>query len=125
MTNRLFVYGTLAPGESNEYILADIIGTWQPAIVRGTFWQEGGADIGCPGMIPSAFYDGHGNLLSNEIGYEIKGLIFTSEHLPDHWQRLDDFEGEGYVRQLIEAKLIDDSNVKAYIYALVNAPSAD
>jgi gamma-glutamylcyclotransferase (GGCT)/AIG2-like uncharacterized protein YtfP len=117
MTNRLFVYGTLAPGESNEHILADIIGTWQPAIVRGTFWQEGGTDIGCPGMIPYDFGD--------ELGNEIKGLIFTSEQLPEHWQRLDDFEGEGYVRQLIQAKLVSGSNVKAYIYALVNAPSVE
>ena len=41
MTDRLFVYGTLAPGRSNEHILADVPGTWEPAVVQGTLIQEG------------------------------------------------------------------------------------
>ena len=35
MTDRLFVYGTLAPGRANEHILQSVPGTWEPAVVKG------------------------------------------------------------------------------------------
>jgi len=47
MTERLFVYGTLAPGRPNEHILADVPGSWEPARVTGTLREEGwGAAMG-------------------------------------------------------------------------------
>jgi gamma-glutamylcyclotransferase (GGCT)/AIG2-like uncharacterized protein YtfP len=36
VTDRLFVYGTLAPGRPNEHVLADLGGTWEPAYVVET-----------------------------------------------------------------------------------------
>lgn len=52
MTDRLFVYGTLAPGRPNEHVLADVEGTWEPATVKGTLLQEGwGAAAGYPGIV--------------------------------------------------------------------------
>ena len=49
MTERLFVYGSLAPGESNAHVLAGIDGTWEPATVTGTLHPEGwGATLGFP-----------------------------------------------------------------------------
>ena len=36
MTQRLFVYGTLAPGRANGHVLADVPGTWELATVRGS-----------------------------------------------------------------------------------------
>lgn len=107
MTNRLFVYGTLAPGRSNEHVLADLSGSWEPATVRGTFFLEAwGAAAGYPGVILA------------EDGDEVEGQVFSSHELPDHWQRLDEFEGEGYVRVLVSAQLADRTTVQAYIYAL-------
>ena len=48
---RLFVYGTLAPGQPNEHVLAAIGGTWEPAIDTGTLHQDGwGASLGNPGI---------------------------------------------------------------------------
>jgi gamma-glutamylcyclotransferase (GGCT)/AIG2-like uncharacterized protein YtfP len=35
MTNRLFVYGTLAPGRPNEHVFAEIPGRWEAATVKG------------------------------------------------------------------------------------------
>jgi gamma-glutamylcyclotransferase (GGCT)/AIG2-like uncharacterized protein YtfP len=107
MTHRLFVYGTLAPGRPNEHILADVPGEWEPASARGTLFEEGwGAAAGYPGIVLDA------------EGDEVKGLVFTSHALADHWERLDHFEGEGYERVLTTVQLKDGSLVDAYVYAL-------
>jgi gamma-glutamylcyclotransferase (GGCT)/AIG2-like uncharacterized protein YtfP len=51
MIDRLFVYGTLAPGRPNEHILANVAGEWEPASVTGRLLEEGwGAAAGYPGM---------------------------------------------------------------------------
>ena len=107
MTHRLFVYGTLAPGRPNEHILADVPGKWEPATVIGTLYPEGwGAAEGYPGVV----LDGQGG--------EVAGLLFTSESLPEHWARLDEFEGAGYERVVNKAMLEDGTKVDAYIYKL-------
>ena len=107
MTNRLFVYGTLAPGRPNAHVLADVSGSWEPGIVEGTLYQEGwGAAAGYPGIV------------LNDNGAEVRGFIFSSEELAAHWARLDEFEGEGYQRVLTKASLEDGTVVQAYIYEL-------
>lgn len=107
MTNRLFVYGTLAPGQSNAHVLADVRGTWESASTRGRLLQEGwGAAAGYPGLIP------------DEDGPEVPGLVFTSDELGAHWARLDEFEGDGYERVLTSVKLESGSICQAYVYAL-------
>ena len=107
MIQRLFVYGTLAPGRPNEHVLADIPGEWEPATVTGTLLPEGwGAAAGYPGIV----LDVHGG--------EVKGFLFNSPSLAEHWARIDEFEGEGYVRVLTTVKLQDGTAVDAYIYRL-------
>jgi len=107
MINRLFVYGTLAPGRPNEHVLSSVSGKWEPATVRGRLLEEGwGAAAGYPGIV----LDGCGD--------EIHGLLFSSDSLPDHWARLDKFEGEGYERVLTSVRLEDGNTVDAYIYRL-------
>lgn len=107
MTDRFFVYGTLAPGRPNEHILAAVRGTWERATVRGRLVQGGwGAEVGYPGILPS------------DDGDEVHGFVFTSADLSAHWDRLDEFEGEGYVRVPVRAKLESGDIVHAYIYAL-------
>jgi gamma-glutamylcyclotransferase (GGCT)/AIG2-like uncharacterized protein YtfP len=107
MTERLFVYGTLAPGRPNAHILAPVPGTWEPATVIGTLFQEGwGAAVGYPGIV----LDAHGD--------RVDGLLFTSDRLTDHWARLDAFEGDGYARVMTRATLDDGTMVDAHIYAL-------
>jgi gamma-glutamylcyclotransferase (GGCT)/AIG2-like uncharacterized protein YtfP len=107
MPNRLFVYGTLAPGRPNEHVLADLPGSWQPASVTGTLLQDGwGAAAGYPGIV------------LDEHGARVEGLLFSSDRLADHWARLDQFEGDGYERVLTLATLDDGTTVNAYVYKL-------
>jgi len=107
MVKRLFVYGSLGPGRPNEHVLAAIGGTWQVASVMGTLRQEGwGAAMGYPGI-----------QLDKE-GCEVRGLLFSSEKLTEHWAALDEFEGASYLRVQTTVKLEDNTTVAAYIYAL-------
>jgi gamma-glutamylcyclotransferase (GGCT)/AIG2-like uncharacterized protein YtfP len=110
MIDRLFVYGTLAPGQPNAHVLADVQGTWEPATVTGILLAEGwGAAAGFPGLVP----DAHGET--------VHGLIFSSTALHEHWARLDAFEGDGYARVPIVARLADGRSVDAYVYSLSDA----
>ncbi len=107
MIERLFVYGTLAPGRPNEHVLGKIEDSWEAATVTGTLRQEGwGTEMGYPGIG------------LDEPGDQISGFLFSSEKLSDHWANLDEFEGKAYERVLTVVKLTDNRTVDAYIYAL-------
>lgn len=111
MTQRLFVYGSLAPGRTNAHVLAEVAGEWEPASVRGTLHAAGwGADLGFPGLV-----------LDAEAG-EVPGLLFSSDELPLHWARLDAFEGEGYRRVPVVAHRGDGTTVRAWAYCLAQTP---
>jgi gamma-glutamylcyclotransferase (GGCT)/AIG2-like uncharacterized protein YtfP len=112
MTDRLFVYGTLAPGRCNAHVLAELRGTWAPAAVRGRLHPEGwGAALGYPGVV------------LDEAGCEVRGFVFTSADLVAHWTRLDEFEGDGYARVLASVTLEDGTVVQAHVYELRPATS--
>ncbi len=108
MIERIFVYGTLAPGRPNDHVLSAIGGSWDAASVTGSLRQEGwGAAMGYPGID----LDEHGD--------KVQGFLFTSEKLSDHWAMLDAFEGKSYERVLTIVKLRDNRTVHAYIYTLI------
>lgn len=65
-----------------------------------------GAETGYPGIV------------LDEEGEEIEGHLFISEDLPNHWDAIDEFEGEDYERVVTQAILEDGSSVDAYIYVL-------
>ncbi|HET9421014.1 MAG TPA: gamma-glutamylcyclotransferase family protein [Nocardioides sp.] len=107
MTHRLFVYGTLAPGRPNEHVLAGVPGTWEPATVRGELLPQGwGAAVGYPAIV------------LGEDGPEVAGFVFSSDELGEHWERLDEFEGDGYERMLTTATLRAGGDVETHIYVL-------
>ena len=107
MTHRLFVYGTLAPGQANHNVLENIPGSWKAATLRGTLLQEGwGAAMGCPGIVPA------------EDGDEVEGYVFSSPALTKHWATLDAFEGDGYERVSVTVRIDGTDEVEAYVYAL-------
>ena len=107
VTQRLFVYGTLGPGRPNEHVLSVIGGTWEEASVNGYLKQQGwGAEMGYPGIV------------LDDDGDEIKGYIFCSDNLHNHWDELDNFEGEEYERVLIKVQTKDKTAIEAYIYIL-------
>jgi gamma-glutamylcyclotransferase (GGCT)/AIG2-like uncharacterized protein YtfP len=104
--HRLAVYGTLAPGRSNHGQLAGLAGAWSPGVVRGELFQEGwGAVEGYPG------------LRLDPAGGEVAVQVFASPDLPDHWDRLDRFEGAEY-RRVVTTVMGEDGPVEANIYVI-------
>lgn len=105
--SRLVVYGSLAPGKSNHHQMAGMHGSWSRVTVRGRLLAAGwGTALGYPGFI------------WDEVGGEsIEALLFTSPDLPDHWDRLDHFEGQDYRRILVPALLAGEL-VPANIYEI-------
>ena len=102
---RLATYGTLAPGRVNEHQLAALQGSWQQATVTGRLVEEGwGAKLGYPGLI------------LDPAGKDVEVHVFESPDLPDHWPRLDDFEGDGYRRVITQARTEDgEFDVSIYV----------
>lgn len=104
---RLFVYGTLMPGRRNAHLLEDIDGSWQRGSIKGTLYPQGwGAALGYPAVV-----------LDDE-GDDVEGYVLSSPTLPEHWDRLDVFEGTAYRRARATVKLDDGGEVDAYVYVL-------
>jgi len=110
--NRLAVYGTLAPGEPNNHILEDHMkGRWFKGWVHGEVRpHRWGQYEGYPGIV-----------LDPELP-EVALHVFESTDLPDHWDRLDRFEGEGYRRLAINVRLDSEQIVEAFIYESLPPP---
>jgi gamma-glutamylcyclotransferase (GGCT)/AIG2-like uncharacterized protein YtfP len=114
-STRLAIYGSLAPGEVNHWVIEDIGGTWSDGHVRGTVRMKGwGSHVGFPGMtwIPD----------SDE---RVPVKLLASEGLPEQWERIDAFEGGDYVRILVPVEIVDGAPVVANIYQLRVDPAAD
>ncbi len=97
--HRLIVYGTLMPGEVNHHLLAGLPGAWEPCVIRGHMGESWG--------FKAFHYD--------ENGPEHPAWLFTSKALPEKFPELDAFEGEGYRRRVISAR-VGKLRVRAYIY---------
>ena len=109
LEHRLATYGTLGPGRPNHHQLSGLEGQWSSGCVRGDLLEEGwGAPQGFPGLV------------LNPAGEPLTVDIFSSDDLPDHWPRLDAFEGEGYRRVVTEVST-PDGVVDACIYVLASA----
>ena len=107
---RLASYGTLAPGRANHHQLAGLRGRWLTGTVRGRLVDEGwAAKMGFPALI------------LDSTAPTIAIHLFESDDLPNHWPRLDAFEGAGYRR--VKAQ-IDTSNgpLVAWIYVDAGEP---
>ena len=103
---RLATYGTLVPGRVNDGQLAALKGSWQRGTVRGRLVEAGwGAKLGCPGLI------------LDPSGDAVEVQVFESPDLPDHWPRLDAFEGDGY-RRVVAQINTPDGDLEASIYVI-------
>jgi len=98
--HRLILYGTLVPGGQYHDLLADLRGTWEECGIRGYLGEYRG--------FPAFRYDA--------AGPEPPAWLLTSEALPERFPELDAFEGEGYRRVVIPARL-GSRRVWANIYA--------
>ena len=108
--HRLIVYGSLAPGKSNHAQMAGMEGAWASGVVRGHFrdtgWGSGGR---YPGLTP------------DPQGPAVSILVFTAVDLPDHWARLDAFEGKAYRRSVVDVEM-EGVVTQASIYAVGPEP---
>jgi gamma-glutamylcyclotransferase (GGCT)/AIG2-like uncharacterized protein YtfP len=107
MLNKLFVYGTLKPGESMGHLLEAIGGTWEKASVQGEYIEAG--------SIQGFDYPG---IILRESGETIEGYIFISDNLSNHWYDVDAYEGSFYRRVITRAELADGSTVDTHVYEL-------
>lgn len=108
---RLATYGTLSPGRVNHGQLEALKGKWRKGTVTGTLQDAGwGATLGYPG------------LQLDPRGSVVQVYLFESAELPDHWARLDEFEGAGYRRVATEVQT-DDGAVEAWIYVIASPDS--
>jgi gamma-glutamylcyclotransferase (GGCT)/AIG2-like uncharacterized protein YtfP len=89
-SQRLAVYGSLAPGRSNHHVVAPLGGEWTAGVVVGDRVATGwGSTLGFPAFIPRA------------DGPAVAVDVLTSGALPAAWPELDRFEGAEYERVLV------------------------
>lgn len=101
----LAVYGSLRPGEPNHWVVRSIPGEWRQGTVRGwTFEITWG---------PAEGYDG---FLPDDDGSVSEVDVLISDALSKRWREIDDFEGPGYERRMIEVTLDDATTIDAEIY---------
>jgi gamma-glutamylcyclotransferase (GGCT)/AIG2-like uncharacterized protein YtfP len=96
---RLIVYGSLAPGGPNNFMLARLEGTWIKCTIRGRMGK----------------YRGFKVFQFDPDGEEHQAWLFSPPLLPRKFPDLDDYEGSEYRRILIPA-LINGHEILAYIY---------
>jgi gamma-glutamylcyclotransferase (GGCT)/AIG2-like uncharacterized protein YtfP len=103
---RLATYGSLSPGRVNHHELAALKGHWRQGTVKGRLTNAGwGTALGFPGLI------------LDRSGPSVDVHLFESVDLPDHWSRLDEFEGSGY-RRVITQVHTPEGDVSACIYVV-------
>jgi gamma-glutamylcyclotransferase (GGCT)/AIG2-like uncharacterized protein YtfP len=88
-SQKLVAYGTLRPGGPNEEILKDLVGDWQPRLLRGRIREEGSLSF--------FHWDPHAG--------PIEAMLLTAPKLGERWERLDHFEGARYKRHLVPAEV--------------------
>jgi gamma-glutamylcyclotransferase (GGCT)/AIG2-like uncharacterized protein YtfP len=97
---RLIVYGSLAPGEANHFLLAGLAGEWHRCRIRGHMGQFRG--------FKSFRYDPQGP--------EHSAWLLESAELPRVIPELDEFEGQAYARLIIPG-WVNGRRVMAQVYA--------
>lgn len=107
MKETLFVYGTLMPNCPNGHVLENIVGKFVPATVKGYLKDAGwSASMGYPGI------------KLDENGDTVHGYLFYSDNLINHWDYLDEFEGEEFTRTPVTVERHDELDVDTFVYTL-------
>jgi gamma-glutamylcyclotransferase (GGCT)/AIG2-like uncharacterized protein YtfP len=107
--HRLAVYGSLGPGRDNNHQLSMMNGHWTRGEVRGRRVDLGwGSALGFPGVT------------LDPAGEAIAVDVLISAELPNHWARLDAFEGAEY-RRVATKVATPAGELEAYVYVLANA----
>jgi hypothetical protein len=96
---KLIVYGSLAPGETNHFLLAGLRGEWYRCLICGHMGQ----------------YSGFKSFRYDPQGPEHPAWLLESSDIPRVILDLDDFEGEEYERIIIPAQ-VNGRCVMAQVY---------
>ena len=88
-SERLAVYGSLAPGRSNHHVLKPYGGKWTRGRVRGDLMELGWAAA-----------TGYPAVRLRDDGPWVLVHVLASTRLPGAWSGIDDFEGSEYRRVL-------------------------
>ena len=96
---RLIVYGSLAPGGTNAFMLAGLVGEWHPCRIRGHLGT----------------YRGFKSFRYDPQGPEHPAWLLSCAELSRVILELDDFEGEEYERRIIPAR-VNGRSVMAQVY---------
>jgi gamma-glutamylcyclotransferase (GGCT)/AIG2-like uncharacterized protein YtfP len=96
---KLFTYGTLAPGKPNHRILSGLQGTWARCTTRGQLMEVSGLPV----------------FRWTPFGPRIEGELFVSPDLAQQWAQLDQFEGASYKRRMISG-VTNTGTVVANVY---------
>jgi gamma-glutamylcyclotransferase (GGCT)/AIG2-like uncharacterized protein YtfP len=81
-------------------------GRWIEGTVRGQLHEAGwGTYLGYPAIV------------LDDAGPEVDVQLFESSDLPEHWDRLDEFEGAAY-RRAVTAVSTVEGDLLASIYTL-------
>jgi gamma-glutamylcyclotransferase (GGCT)/AIG2-like uncharacterized protein YtfP len=109
---RIATYGTLSPGQVNHHQLAGLNGRWLRGTVRGRLGPAGwAASLGYLGLVLDA------------TGPLVDVHLFESADLPEHWSRLDEFEGTEYRRVVTQVRTAE-GDVSAWIYVIATGDMA-
>lgn len=102
--DRLFVYGTLRPGEAAHALLAPHITSSRSATIAGALF---------------AFAEGHPGALSGPGG-RIAGDVVDLIDADRAFAALDPYEGPEFARQIVEVTLADGEHMPAWCYVLAD-----
>ncbi|MCA1644774.1 MAG: gamma-glutamylcyclotransferase [Chloroflexi bacterium] len=100
---RLAAYGTLRPGESNHAVIGRVPGAWIEGTVRGVRFEA----------------NGYPAFQRRRRGAQVPVSVLTSAALPEHWARLDAFEGDDYRRILVTVSLPTGATLRANLYEYI------
>ncbi|MEM7498837.1 MAG: gamma-glutamylcyclotransferase family protein [Pseudomonadota bacterium] len=107
--HRLATYGTFPPGRENHHVVAPIGGHWREGFLQGrTRAARRGRWTGFAGFEPLPG------------GPYLPAFLLEAEALPDHWARLDAFEGEAFQRITVGFRLPEGTTLPAQVYVLAD-----
>ncbi len=112
-SEKLAVYGTLAPGRVNHHQIADLGGEWCDGSLRGDL-----------GQVPEGVHQGLPGLRLDPKGAVMPVKLLVSAKLPDAWARLDSFEDVEMQRLLVTLEQGGTLLGVANVYALRRAMMA-